>query len=248
MNLDEWANSVIGKYIDRDGYGQPPAQCHDIWLDYLERVLGGTIRNPNLGYAPDDYTASVWLKFPAVNGLQKYVAKHVGTYIKRGDVVFWNISPNYPGSHVAVAISDSNGGSVDCITQNPGATKRANLTLAGCLGVLRPINLGDDDVVTQQDKQDIAELVAETLRHHQRENGRSPDASAGRTLFDLGQQSADGLTDTRAASIQHLFQHNLREHGFGWQEATKNGKTLFEYLQEISSDLEDIRKELKSRG
>lgn len=141
MNIDEWAASVIGKYIDRDyAPKEQPNQCHDIWLDYLNRVLGGSVSNPNLGWAPSGYTDSVWTRFPAVNGVQNYVTKIAGTNIRKGDVVFWAYgSPGYPYSHVAVAMADTNGGSVDCITQNPGAAKRATLSLAGCLGVLRPV-------------------------------------------------------------------------------------------------------------
>lgn len=138
MNIDEWAASVVGRYIDRDYFPkEQPAQCHDIWLDYLNRVLGGAT---GLGWAPGEgWTDEVWKQFPAKSGLENYVTKIGGTNIQKGDVVFFaKGSGSYPLSHVVVAMSPTTGGSVDCITQNPGATKRATITLNGCLGVLRP--------------------------------------------------------------------------------------------------------------
>jgi hypothetical protein len=142
MNIDEWAANVVGRYIDRDGFPPDnPYQCHDIWLDYLNRVLGGSVSNPNLGWAPTGFTDSVWKQFPAVNGVQNYVSKFGPSDIRKGDVVFWNYgSRTYPLSHVAVAMGSPSGGMVECVTQNPGATARQRLTLDGCIGVLRPVN------------------------------------------------------------------------------------------------------------
>lgn len=99
---------------------------------------------------------------------------------------------------------------------------------------------GDEDMpLSDKDVQRIAEATAETLRHHQREAGRSPDGKKGRTLFDLAQQSADGLTDKRAASIDHHLRHSFRERGFGWQDK-KNGRTIWEMLQHIIKLLEEL--------
>ncbi|WP_143469810.1 MULTISPECIES: hypothetical protein [unclassified Leucobacter] len=140
LTVDQWANSVNGKYIDHDGF---PAgniyQCHDLWIDYLMRVAGGT---QAMGYAPSGLTDSVFTNFP-VNGLDAKVTRTSGTAgIRKGDVVFWaNGSANYPYSHVAVALASPSGGNVLCMSQNPGPAQQLNLTLAGALGYLRPKNI-----------------------------------------------------------------------------------------------------------
>lgn len=136
--LTEWAANVDGRYIDRDGYGVPIWQCHDVWLDFLVRVAGGS---QGMGYAPSGYTDSVFTHFP-VNGVNAVMTKHTNVAeIRAGDVVFWRYgSAYYPYSHVAVAVAAPAGGSILCLTQNPGPTHFENLTLAGALGFLRPIN------------------------------------------------------------------------------------------------------------
>ncbi len=153
LTVDQWANSVNGKYIDHDGF---PAgniyQCHDLWIDYLMRVAGGT---QAMGYAPSGLTDSVFTNFP-VNGLDAKVTRTSGTAgIRKGDVVFWvNGSANYPYSHVAVALAPPSGGNVLCMSQNPGPAQQLNLTLAGALGYLRPRNLPTDPT-PQPDPQEI---------------------------------------------------------------------------------------------
>ena len=138
LTVDQWAASVDGKYLDLDGYGVPPNQCHDVWLSYLTKVAGGTMA---MGYAPSDYTDSVFTHFP-VAGVDSKFTKHNGTAgIRKGDVVFWAYgSTYYPWSHVAVALASPSGNQVYCMTQNPGNTNKANLTLVGALGYLRPKN------------------------------------------------------------------------------------------------------------
>lgn len=157
MNIDEWASSVNGRYIDRDGaFG---AQCHDLWLDYANRVYGMPI---GLGWAPGNgSTDEVWTGFPATNGIQNYFVKLPASNIQKGDVVFWaEGSRNYPGSHVAIAMSPSSGGVVDVMTQNPGATKRATLTLAGAVGVLRSKTAANSsNITTSQGKSDEPMLM-----------------------------------------------------------------------------------------
>lgn len=138
ISFDAWAASVDGKYIDKDGYGNPIWQCHDVWLDYLVRVAGG---NQSMGYAPSDYTDSVFTHFP-VNGVDAVFTRHHGTAgMRKGDVVFWRYgSSNHPLSHVAVALAAPANGSIYCMSQNPGATQRLTLSLANALGYLRPKN------------------------------------------------------------------------------------------------------------
>ncbi|WP_053385714.1 hypothetical protein [Leucobacter japonicus] len=141
ISIDEWADSVEGVYLDKDGYGAPVWQCHDVWLDYLVRVGGG---QQYMGYAPSDFTDSVFTHFP-VNGVNGYFTKHYGTAgMRKGDVVFFGFgTAAYPTSHVAVAMASPVGNSVFCLTQNPGPTHYENLTLSGALGYLRPINVVD---------------------------------------------------------------------------------------------------------
>lgn len=92
----------------------------------------------------------------------------------------------------------------------------------------RPLTMA----LTDHDVQRIAEAVGTQIRHHQREAGVSPDGTAGRTLFDLGEEAADGLTDKRAESIDHHLRHSFRERGFGWQNPG-NGRTIWEILRAI---------------
>lgn len=138
LTVDQWAANVDGRFIDYDGIGVPIWQCHDLWIDYLIRVAGGT---QYMGYAPTGYTDSVWKQFP-VNGVDAVMTKHSDlSGIQKGDVVFFaSGSANYPSSHVAIALAAPSGGSVYCMTQNPGPAHRETLTLAGALGYLRPKN------------------------------------------------------------------------------------------------------------
>lgn len=151
LTVDQWAASVDGQYIDHDGF---PAgniyQCHDLWIDYLMRVAGGT---QAMGYAPSGLTDSVFTSFP-YGGLDSKVTRSTDLgSIRKGDVVFWaSGSANYPSSHVAIALAAPSGGNVLCMSQNPGSTKKLNLTLAGALGYLRPKNLPTTPTPTPRKK------------------------------------------------------------------------------------------------
>ncbi|MCW2289116.1 hypothetical protein EDF60_2862 [Leucobacter luti] len=158
--VESWASALDGQYIDMDGYGDPTAQCHDIWLSYLVSVAGG---QQFQGYAPSGFTDSVFTSFP-VNGVDSVVTKHYGTAgIRAGDVVFWGYgSQYYPYSHVAVALAEPVGGYVACLTQNPGVAHRESLILAGALGYLRPIRDISDSGVTPEpiDKDKPVEYIS----------------------------------------------------------------------------------------
>ncbi|MBL3699252.1 hypothetical protein [Leucobacter luti] len=145
--VENWAAALDGQYIDMDGYGNPIYQCHDIWLSYLVSVAGGT---QHMGYAPSDFTDSVFTAFPT-NGVDAVMTKHYGTDgIRSGDVVFWSYgSAHYPWSHVAVALAPPVDGYVPSLTQNPGPAHREYLTLQGALGYLRPKNLPDDPITPE---------------------------------------------------------------------------------------------------
>lgn len=140
ISVDDWEADVSGRYIDYDGYPSGnPYQCHDLWLDYLIRVGGGV---QSMGYAPTDYTDSVFTWFP-VNGVDSVMTRHIGLEgLRRGDVVFWQFgSSNHPWSHVAIALAEPSGSTVLCMSQNPGFSQPLNLSLANALGYLRPNNL-----------------------------------------------------------------------------------------------------------
>ena len=138
-----WVDRVNGQYLDLDGYPLPPHnpyQCHDVWLSYLY-MLGG---QPGDGHAPGDdgWTSEVWLQFPDHRpNLANIFTKHYGQAgIGYGDVLFWRLGdPNYPYSHVAVALGPVVNGYVLCMTQNPGATHIENLPISEVLGYLQPI-------------------------------------------------------------------------------------------------------------
>lgn len=142
MNLDSWTKTVSGKLLDLDGF--PPAQpyqCHDVWLSYLIDVLGGPIGD---GHAPGSgYTDQVWHGYPQHRpGLAKVLTRHGSRENpRRGDVVFWTrYGPVGGFPHVAVALeAPAPDGTILCVSQNPGRTTTARLSLSGYLGVLRPI-------------------------------------------------------------------------------------------------------------
>lgn len=145
-DFSKWVVSVDGKHIDRDGFPPEwPWQCHDVFLDYANRVGGMSISNPNLGWAPGDgYTDKVYTKFPAVKGIERYFKKVAVKNIQRGDVVFYT---SYNGGlpHVVVATGAAIGGSFTAVSQNVGNTKHDRRTklihapVRGVIGALRPL-------------------------------------------------------------------------------------------------------------
>lgn len=139
IDLDTAAQEIIGKYLDLDGAPRAqPYQCHDVWLWWLYK-LGG---RPGEGYAPDDYTVSVFTSFPYMPRLAELFTKHDGAAgIRKGDVLFWRRGVWYPGSHVAIADGPADRELVPTITQNPGPVKRATLITRDLVGYLRPRTL-----------------------------------------------------------------------------------------------------------
>lgn len=139
--FDNWLASVDGVGIDVDGqYG---CQCWDLWSFYSTNLIG-TEYNPTGtnwgGGCPSHpgYTCGLWFGFDR-STLNRWYTPHNGTP-QRGDVAIWDWgSPVGPNSHVAIVVEDR-GGSVYCMTQNPGPSHYANLSKAGILGYLRPDN------------------------------------------------------------------------------------------------------------
>lgn len=135
----DYLASVNGVAINVDG--EWGAQCWDLWSHYAVNVLGVTYWKTGTnagGGCPQHpgFTCGLWKTFDR-SGLNQWFTPHTGTP-QRGDVAIWEWgSPVGPNSHVAIVVEDR-GGSVYCMTQNPGASHYASLSKAGILGYLRP--------------------------------------------------------------------------------------------------------------
>lgn len=135
-----WLNSVDGVAIDVDGNWGP--QCWDLWSHYAMNNFGcsmwATSTNAGGTYHHPGYTCEIWHNF-STGPLGQWFTPHNGTP-QRGDVALWEWgSAVGPQSHVAIVVEDR-GGSILCMTQNPGPSHYGNLSKAGILGYLRPDN------------------------------------------------------------------------------------------------------------
>jgi len=141
MNFQEWLDTRNGQPIDVDGNWGP--QCWDLWSDYAMTLFGASMyqTSTNSGgvYHHPGYACEIWHNF---GGNLNWAFTPIGADqpAQYGDVALWEwgtaIGPN---SHVALVVEDR-GGSIYCLTQNPGNAHYGNLTKNGLLGYLRPDN------------------------------------------------------------------------------------------------------------
>lgn len=195
--LDAWADRVDGERLDLDGAF--PGECHDVFLSYLYE-LGGAAGD---GHAPGiGYTDGVYRQFPSYRpGLARIFTKHGAESIRRGDVVFWAAYGGVGGlPHVAVALAGAANGKVLAVTQNPGPTKVAELSLAGVLGVLRPIHFtpnthteGDTDMTPEQDRK--LTYIFDTLTAGQA--GVKHQGEIHKLLHKMPESTADAVLNRR---------------------------------------------------
>ncbi len=134
MTIDQFIQTYNGSTVDVDGfYG---GQCWDLWSRYAQDVAGVPHRRPT----PSTGTPAA--STPAHGTSSPHCAtSSTGSppapRRAKGDVAFWGNAPATPYTHVAIVIADQ-GGSLLCLTQNPGATHQAIITKNGLLGYLRP--------------------------------------------------------------------------------------------------------------
>lgn len=122
--VDRYVTSVNGKAVDVDGaFG---AQCVDLAADYATKVCGaGNIT----GNGKD------W--FNSTTARQAFSAVKPSSKAKKGDIACWDASWGGGYGHVAIVLEEL-GGSIKCLTQNPGPANISNLGKNGLMGYLRP--------------------------------------------------------------------------------------------------------------
>lgn len=128
-SVDGFVSQWNGKSADYDNaYG---AQCMDLFNFYNRDVVGA----PRVAVAT---AAQVYGAAPA-----NYTRLGASAPAVKGDVAVWGSGlPNGTGGagHVAIVLADQ-GGSLQILTQNPGATHIASMSKAYLTGYLRPKNL-----------------------------------------------------------------------------------------------------------
>lgn len=128
-SVDGFVSQWNGRYADYDqAHG---AQCVDLFNFYNRDVVGA----PRIGVQG---AAQLYAAAPGSH----YDKLPAGATPRKGDVAVWGASWPYGGGHghVAVVLADQ-GGNIQVLTQNPGATKIASMTKSHLTGYLRPKNL-----------------------------------------------------------------------------------------------------------
>lgn len=231
--LEEWANSIRGKWLDLDyAPKQHLWQCHDVFLSYIVDCFGLSVGD---GHAPGtEYTDQVWRYFPYHRpALATRFVKLDASSIKRGDIVFWwRYGPVGGLPHVAVALADAGAKGVYCVTQNPGAVKFDTLSLSGVLGVLRPIE-NEDDMFTDQDRELLRQTADKASASYDALFKQSPTSrgTTGGVLHVLGK--LEGV-------VNAIYDAQFKE-----SETSRGtpGGTLVT-LRDVLEDLEQIKETL----
>ena len=100
-----WAQSQIGKSIDRDGAWGP--QCVDLIMAYYEDVFG----TPRVGANGGDYAAV------AIPGSWSRIQNYIGFIPEPGDIAIWRSTPSAPQyGHVGI-VESANGSTLTTIEQ-----------------------------------------------------------------------------------------------------------------------------------
>lgn len=120
-------NGLNGRAIDVDGaYG---AQCVDLVSYYNTQWVGGANIFGN---------GNQWFNSPTAAGA--YIRVGADQPTQPGDIPCWNSFYGGGYGHVAITIADA-GGSIKCLTQNPGPANITTLSKQGLQGYLRPRKL-----------------------------------------------------------------------------------------------------------
>lgn len=121
--FDRFFRKYNGVAIDADGaFG---AQCVDLTRRYASEVFGA----PGImGNGRD------WYSSGANSGFFRQVGTSGG---QKGDIACWGSAMGGGYGHVAIVIAD-NGGSISCMSQNPGPSRQMNISKSGLQGFLRP--------------------------------------------------------------------------------------------------------------
>lgn len=181
--LDDWAGSVNGRYIDVDGYAGN--QCWDASQSWLSTIAPGC----TLWTQPSNYpglAAGCWevanAGTPQGRDLRKYITPIPGDQPGQpGDVVIWHHGSRlYPISHTAPLLQDR-GANLYCMSQNssaaqpwlPGYSTDTTgpaiyqvLPREGIAGFLRPnILSGLADSITPITEDDLMSALDEPIQY-----------------------------------------------------------------------------------
>lgn len=123
--VDAFVARTKGRYIDFDGmYG---SQCVDLAQVYSRDVVhGGFLSTPYSGGAKDIWRTASSSRWTRVSR---------SSTPRKGDLAVWGYGTY---GHIAIVLGTASSNQIRTLTQNPGATKVANLSRSGLLGYLRP--------------------------------------------------------------------------------------------------------------
>lgn len=199
MNYTEWRQQALGRPIDIDKhYGN---QCVDVYLDYIQKVIG--VANwwevSGYGNAKDlllTFNPKYFDRLPS-RGLPQ-----------QGDVIFYGGTAGNPDGHVAI-VDNANNVGVSCIEQNglsPNGTcyQKFRAWNGNCTGWLRPKNnviVGGEEMIETTDQ---AAKLYRMLRPNGGGSESEINGTAGRRSFASFLNDAQPEIAGRDASLQTL--------------------------------------------